>query len=153
MDYLNEQLIKIKEIIEKLPISDKTSDNTLIINNLNKSIVDLKQKNNDLENENKKLKQENIKLKDTPKKDFDALEMENINLHEEIKRLKNKSAYVQNNSNQTSNIIMVNKSPIVYENDDRFSDHIFRNPQSEKNTYIKENVGEFLNKLFNSDDK
>ena len=48
---------------------------------------------------------------------------------------------------------MLNKPPMVYENDDRFNDYIFRNPRAEKNTYVKENVGEFLNKLFNSDEK
>jgi hypothetical protein len=113
-----------------------------------------------------KLKKLTESISASDKKIFDfsdeneKLHTEIKNLREEIRQLKlKKSIPAQNNSNNSNNsnpsnnIIMVNKPPVVYENDDRFSDYIFRNPRGEKNTYVKENVGEFLNKLFNSDDK
>ena len=147
-------------------IEDLNKRNTTLtqeLDEIKKKLLDFSNQNRDSLNFIKILKTQNEQLQDiiknTPKKNCDAENAEIKKLQDEIKQLK-KSSPAQNNSNNsnnsnppTNNIIMVNKPPIVYENDDRFSDYIFRNPRAEKNTYVKENVGEFLNKLFNSDDK
>jgi hypothetical protein len=147
--YINLQTsLNVNEYIKKENISLRYE-----LANIKKRLNILSSQNMDNLNIIKQLQEE---IKNAPKKNCDAENAEIKKLREEINQLK-KSSSSQNNSNNsnppTNNIIMVNKPSIVYENDDRFSDYIFRNPRAEKNTYVKENVGEFLNKLFNSDDK